>query len=165
MSFEGQAGAIARMFGPETKNFKKDYNKYVEAIKNLFFARADSEAAKSASESRVQQHQESCQTYAAHKMAMFLVAYPDNKDEAHLTREYIRGLSNPKVREEVVLHSHGKMYEEIVEKARNAEAGCAYLATLNRFTRPTEQAPPRVSLAQPEPMEMGSLNNILAAYI
>ena len=163
MSFEGQAGAIARIFGPETKNFKKEYKEYVDAIKNLFSARADSEAAKSAFESRIQQNQESVQTYAAHKLAMFHVAYPDNNDEAHLTREYIRGLTNPKVREEVVLHSHGRTYEEIVEKARDAEAGYAYLATLNRATRPTEQVPPRVSLAQAEPMEMGSLNAILAA--
>jgi hypothetical protein len=94
-----------------------------------------------------------------------MVAYPDSKDQSHLTREFIRGLLNSKVREEVVLHSDGKTYEEVVAKARDAEAGYAYLATLNRTSRPVDNfpgAPPRVSLAAPEPMDMGSLNAILA---
>ena len=60
-----------------------------------------------------------------------MVAYPDSKDHSHLVREYIRGLKDAKVREQVVLHS-GKTYEEVVAAARDAEAGLAYLATLNK---------------------------------
>ena len=164
MSFEGEAAAIARIFGPETENFSKPYQDYTREIKELFSSRADSEAAKSQFESRVQNKDESAQTYGAHKLSMFMVAYPDTKDQSHLTREYIRGLTNPKVREEVVLHS-GKTFPEVVAKSRDAEAAFAYLSTLGKTNRPHENlpvAPPRVTLNQ-EPMELGSLNAILAA--
>ena len=164
MSFEGEAAAIARIFGPGTENFSKPYSDYTREIKELFSSRADSEAAKSQFESRVQNKDESAQTYGAHKLSMFMVAYPDTKDQSHLTREYIRGLSNPKVREEVVLHS-GKTFPEVVAKSRDAEAAFAYLSTLGKTNRPHENlpvAPPKVTLNQ-EPMDLGSLNAILAA--
>ena len=140
MSFEGEAATIARIFGPETNNFQKSYEDYIEIIKDLFSSKADSEAAKSQFETRFQGKDESAQTYPAFKLSHYMVAYPDSKDRSHLVREYIRGLKDGKVREQVVLHS-GKKYEEVVAAARDAEAGLAYLATLNKSLRPVEPVP------------------------
>ena len=113
------------------KTFRKIYEDYTECIKDLFSNKADSEAAKSQFETRFQGKDESAQTYAAFKLSQYMVAYPESKDHSHLAREYIRGLKDAKVREQVVLHS-GKTYEEVVAAARDAEAGLAYLATLNK---------------------------------
>ena len=166
-SFEGQAAAIARIFGPGTDVFKKSYTEYATAIRNLFSSRAESEAAKSQFEARVQ-GDESAQIYAAHKSSLFMVAYPDCKDTAHLIREYIRGLSDTRVREQVVLHS-GKTFPEVVDKARDAEAAFQYLETLKKATTPVNSgAPPRVihqpqPQPQPEPMDLSSLTAMMAA--
>ena len=54
MSFEGEAATIARIFGPETKNFQESYKDYIEIIKDLFSSKADSEAANSQFETRFQ---------------------------------------------------------------------------------------------------------------
>ena len=130
MSFEGEAAAISRIFGPETENFQKTYEDYTECIKDLFSSKADSQAAKSQFETRFQGKDESAQTYAAFKLSQYMVAYPESKDHSHL----VRGLKDAKMREQVVLHS-GKTYEEVVAAARDAEAGLAYLATLNKSLR------------------------------
>ena len=87
--------------------------------------------AKSRFETRFQEKEDSLQTYAAFKLSLYIVAYPKSTDRYHLVREYIRGLEDAKVREQVVLHS-GKTFEEVVESTRSAEAGLAYLATLNK---------------------------------
>ena len=128
----------------------------MECIKNLFSSKADSEAAKSRFETRFQEKEESAQTYAAFKLSLYIVAYPKSTDQSHLVSKYIRGLKDAKVREQVVLHS-GKTYEEVVAAARDAEAGLAYLATLNKSLRPVEpvlvQTTPKVTQ---EPMELGT---------
>ena len=156
MSFECEAAAIARIFGPGTENFQKSYEAYTECIKNLFSSKADSEAAKSQFETRFQEKDESAQTYAAFKLSLYIVAYPKSTDRSHLVREYIRGLKDAKVEEQVVLHS-GKTYEEVVAAARDAEAGLAYLATLNKSIRPAEPIPVTPKVVH-EPMELGALN-------
>ena len=50
-----------------------------------------------------------------------MVAYPQSMDQSHLVKEYIRGLRDAKVREQVVLHS-GKTFEDVVAAASHAEA-------------------------------------------
>ena len=156
MSFEGEAATIAQIFGPETNNFQKSYEDYIEIIKDLFSSKADSEAAKSQFETRFQGKEESAQTYAAFKLSHYMIAYPDSQDRSHLVREYIRGLKDGKVREQVVLHS-GKKYEEVVAAARDAEAGLAYLATLNKSLRPVEPVPvSTIPRPTQEPMEIGA---------
>ena len=84
-------------------------------------------------------------------------------DRAHLTRENIQGLADPRVREQVVLHAD-QDFQAVAEKARNAEAGFQYLASLQKPSAmapaPATPAPPKVTH---EPMDISTLTDLLGA--
>lgn len=163
-AFQGNAGRVARIFGPDSEPWKKPYAGYEADVRSVFASKAESEAAKSTFEVRTQGKGESCQEYAAEKMALFLVAYPAHADKTLLVREYIRGLVNPEIKKMVVRHA-GVGFQQVVDHANNEEAAIIYLASLNRYER--SHAPPAIAF-QPQPVhraapEAMDLSDMMAA--
>ena len=161
MALEGEAASLARIFGPNTPVFtSNNFDAYFTELKLIFSTRAASEAAKSKFESRKQKKGENCQTYAANKMALWLTAYPTNNDKSLLIREYIRGLTDTRVQERVVLQGSDD-FQVAVNYASDMEAGFEYISTLQN-TSSRQADPPRATKA-PTPEEAIDLSAMLAA--
>ena len=154
-AFQGNAGRVARIFGPDSDTWAKSYKEYEAAVRSVFASKAMSEAAKSKFEVCVQGKAESCQEYAAEKMALFLIAYPASGDQSLLVREYIRGLLSPEIRK-VVVRQAGTGFEQVVNHANNEEAAIMYLASLNRYERPA--AAPGVTHQRTEAMDLSDMS-------
>jgi hypothetical protein len=131
-AFQGNAGRVARIFGPDSESWALPYAEYEARVRSVFASKAQSEAAKSMFEVRVQTKAESCQEYAAEKMALFLIAYPASADQTLLVREYIRGLHSPEIKK-VVVRQAGSGFQQVVDMANNEEAAIIYLSNLNKY--------------------------------